>query len=142
MKKEVFDDYINRFNKRDATTFDDYIHPDASILLYGHLLIKGRQGMKDHYARIWSGYTEQLEIERFVSDDHTVAIEMRAHFTATKEDEKSVFGPILAGETFDSHNVIIYRIEDGLFTDIKIGNLSRVKTNLKGEKFDVGQVHK
>jgi hypothetical protein len=141
MKKEVFDDYINRFNKRDATTFDDYVHPDARIL-NGRLLINGRQGMKDHYARIWSGYTEELYVERYVSDEHTVAIEMRAHFTATKDDKKSVFGPILAGETFDSHNVIIYRIEDGLFIDIKIANLSRVKTNLKGEKIDVGQAHK
>ena len=141
MKGEVFDDYINRFNRRDATTFDDYIHPQARIL-NGRLLIKGRQGMKDHYARIWSGYTEELKIERFVSDDHTVAIEMRAHFTATKDDQESVFGPILAGETFDSDNVIIYRIENGLFTDIKIANLGRIKTNLKGERLDVGQAHK
>lgn len=141
MKKEVFDDYINRFNKRDATTFEDYVHPDARIL-NGHLLIKGMQGMKDHYARIWGGYTEELHVERFVSDEYTLAVEMRAHFTATKDDDESIFGPILAGETFDSHNVIIYQIENGLFTDIKIATLSRVKTNLRGEKMDVGQAHK
>ena len=141
MKKEVFDDYINRFNKRDATTFENYIHPNARIL-NGHLLIKGMQGMKDHYARVWSGYAEELHVERFVSDERTAAIELLTHFTALKDDEESIFGPISAGETFDSHNVIIYRIENGLFTDIKIGNISRVKTNLKGEKIDVGQAHK
>ena len=141
MTKEIFDDYISRFNGRDPTTFDDYIHPEARIL-NGRFLIRGRQGMKDHYAKIWSGYTEELKIERFVADDHTVAIEMEAHFTATRDDEESIFGPIMAGETFDSHNVIIYRIDNGLFTDIKIANLDRTKTTLKGEKLDVGRAHK
>jgi hypothetical protein len=141
MNKEVFGDYIDRFNKRDATTFEDYIHPNARIQ-NGSLLIKGMQGMKDHYVKVWGGYTEELHVERFVSDEHTAAIEMLAHFTATKDDDKSIFGPILAGETFDSHSVIIYRIENGLFTDIKIGSIGRVKTSLKGEKIDVGQAHK
>jgi hypothetical protein len=57
MKREVFDDYINRFNKRDATTFEEYIDPHAKII-NGTLVIQGMQGMKDHYAKIWKGFSE------------------------------------------------------------------------------------
>jgi len=32
MKRAVFDDYINRFNARDATAFEDYIDPKARVL--------------------------------------------------------------------------------------------------------------
>lgn len=32
MKRDVFDDYINRFNQRDATEFEDYIRPDAKVI--------------------------------------------------------------------------------------------------------------
>lgn len=141
MKKEAFDDYIDRFNKRDATTFEDYIHPNARIQ-NGTLCINGKQGMKDHYVKLWGGYTEELNVQRYVSDEHTVAIEMLAHFTALRDDEQSVFGPILKGEHFDTHNVIIYQVENGKFADIKIATVTRVKTNLKGEKINVGQAHK
>ena len=48
MKKEVFDDYINRFNARDVTAFEDYIDPNARVI-NGTLEIRGMQGMKDHY---------------------------------------------------------------------------------------------
>jgi len=34
------------------------------------------------------------------------------------------------------------RIKNGLFTDTKVANLSRVKTGLKGDKIDVGQAHR
>ena len=45
MKKEVFDDYINRFNARDATAFEDYIDPNARVI-NGLLEINGMQGMR------------------------------------------------------------------------------------------------
>ena len=78
MKKEVFMDYINRFNNRDATAFEDYIDPDC-VIMNGTLELHGIQGMKDHYARIWKGFKEELHVERFVSDDDTLAIQMWTH---------------------------------------------------------------
>ena len=57
MKTEVFDNYINRFNTRDATAFEDYIDPNATVI-NGTLEINGMQGMKDHCAKIWKSFSE------------------------------------------------------------------------------------
>ncbi len=140
MKREVFDDYINRFNARDAMAFEDYIDPNAKII-NGTLEIQGMQGMKDHYAKIWKGFSEELHVERFVSDEHTLAIQMWTHFTAQKDDKESLFGDVKARETFDYHGIIMYQIVNGKFTDIKISYLSFLYTNLAGKTIDLGIPH-
>jgi hypothetical protein len=134
MKKEVFDDYINRFNARDATAFEDYIDPNARV-------ISGMQGMKDHYARIWKSFSEELHVERFVSDEHTLAIQMWTHFTAMKDDDDSPFGKVKAGESFDYHGVIMYQIVNDKFTDIKVAYLSFTRTDLEGKTIELGIPH-
>jgi SnoaL-like domain len=140
MKRDVFDDYINRFNKRDATAFEAYIHPDAKII-NGTLEIHGMQGMKDHYAKIWKGFSEELHVERFVSDEQTLAIQMWTHFTAQKDDKESLFGAVLAGETFDYHGIIMYALENDKFTSIKVSYLSFSHTDLQGKTVELGIPH-
>ncbi len=140
MKREVFDDYINRFNARDATAFEDYIDPNATVI-NGTLEISGMQGMKDHYARIWKSFSEELHVERFVSDEDTLAIQMWTHFTALKNDDDSPFGRVSAGESFDYHGVIMYQIEAGRFTDIKVAYLSFTRTDLEGKTIELGIPH-
>ena len=140
MKREVFDDYINRFNRRDPTAFEDYIDPNAKVI-NGTLEIRGMQGMKDHYARIWKGFKEELHVERFVSDEDTLAIQMWTHFTAEKDDNESLFGPVKKGETFDYRGIIMYELVNGKFTSIKVSYLSFTYTNYKGEKKELGIPH-
>ena len=140
MERKVFDDYINRFNARDATAFEDYIAPNAKVI-NGTLEICGMQGMKDHYARIWTTFAEELHVERFVSDAQTLAIQMWTHFTAMQDDDNSVFGKVRAGETFDYHGVIMYQIENRKFTDIKVAYLSFSRTNLEGKRVELGIPH-
>jgi hypothetical protein len=140
MKREIFDDYIKRFNARDATAFEAYIDPNATII-NGTLTINGMQGMKDHYAKIWKGFSEELHVERFVSDNDTLAIQMWTHFTAQKDDKDSLFGNVKAGETFDYHGLIMYHILNGKFTDIKIAYLSFIYTDHKGTRKDLGIPH-
>ena len=140
MNRETYDDYIRRFNAQDMTTFDAYIAPNLKIT-NGTLELHGLQGMKDHYARIWKTFTEELHIERFVSDEVTLAVQMWTHFTALADDSDSPFGPVKAGETFDYRGVIMYQIEDGKFTDIKVAYNSFTYTNLEGKVVDLGIPH-
>ncbi len=140
MERKKFDDYINRFNARDETAFEDYIHPDAKVI-NGTLEIHGMQGMKDHYAKIWKSISEELHVERFVSDDHTLAIQMWTHFAVQKDDKDSPFGPVKAGESFDYHGVIMYRIENDKFTEIKVAYLSFARTDLTGKTTELGIPH-
>jgi SnoaL-like domain len=140
MKRETFDDYIRRFNARDATAFEDYIDPKAKVI-NGTLVIDGMQGMKDHYAKIWKTFKEELHVERFVSDEQTLAIQMWTHFTAMKDDDASVFGKVAKGECFDYHGVIMYQLAKGKFTDLKVAYLSFARTDLKGKKTELGIPH-
>jgi SnoaL-like domain len=140
MKKETFDDYIRRFNAEDPTAFDDYIAPHMHML-NGTLEFTGAQGMKDHYARIWGRLKESLDVERFVSDEDTAAIQMHAHFDVLADDPESLFGPVRAGEAFDFHGLIMYQIEDGKFADIKVAYNRFIFTDINGTRTDLGIPH-
>jgi len=140
MKRTVFDDYITRFNARDAMAFEDYIDPNATVI-NGTLKINGMQGMKDHYAWIWRSFSEELHVERFVSDEHTLAIQMWTHFTAVKDDDESPFGKVKAGECFDFHGIIMYQIVKNKFTDIKVSYLNFTRTDLDGKTIELGIPH-
>lgn len=141
MDKARFDDYIRRFNAQDTTAFDDYIALDLHML-NGTLEFTGRQGMKDHYAKVWSSFRETLTVPRFVSDDQTAAIQMHTHFEAHKDDPKSLFGPIREGETFDFHGVIMYEIDaNGQFAGITVAYNRFTFTDLSGEQVELGIPH-
>lgn len=140
MDRSAFDDYIRRFNAQDHTAFDDYIHPELRMQ-NGGLVFHGVQGMKDHYARIWRTFREVLDVQRFVSDDDTIAIEMRTQFDALRPDDDTPFGPVGEGDQFDYHGVIMYRMRDGKFGDIRVAYLSFAHTSPQGTVAQLGLAH-
>jgi hypothetical protein len=135
-----YDEYIDRFNKQDATAFDDYFAPHFHMQ-NGTLEFEGQQGMRRHYAMIWETFTEDLNVERFVSDDKTVAVQMWTHFTANRDNMESPFGPVVKGETFDFRGLIMYRVEEGQFVDCKVAYNSFRRTDLTGTVMDLGIPH-
>ncbi len=135
-----FDEYIRRFNAHDETAFDDYIAPEMRML-NGTLAFTGVQGMKDHYLKkIWPFYKEELHVERFVSDANSIAIQMWAHFTASK-DADTLFGSVRAGETFDFHGVIMYEITNNKFSRITVAYNSFMHTDPTGKTVNMGIPH-
>lgn len=140
MRKDRFDEYIRRFNERDTTAFDDFLTPDMHMK-NGTLEYDGVQGMKDHYARIWATFTEILRVDRYVSDEESVAIQMNTLFRADREDPASLFGPVLAGETFEFNGVIMYRLENDRFADILVAYNSFTFTARDGSTRELGIPH-
>lgn len=140
MKKEKYMEYIERFNAQDMTAFDDFIHPELHMI-NGTLEYTGVQGMKEHYAKIWGRFSEDLIIEKFISNDEHIAVKMWAHFTALIEDEESLFGPVKKGENFDFRGLILYDLENGKFKRIQVAYNSFTFTNIKGEVADLGIPH-
>jgi SnoaL-like domain len=140
MKKERYADYIRRFNAKDPSAFDDYLAPNVHVQ-NGTLEYWGIQGMKDHYAKIWTTFTEELHVERYVSDEETVAVQLWTHFTAQRDDESSLFGSVKAGEMFDYRGLVMYCIEDCRFSDIKVAYNSFVFTNVQGQLTSLGIPH-
>lgn len=141
MRRERFDDYIRRFNAQDPTAFDDYIDPDMRMQ-NGALEFRGAQGMREHYCnRIWPHFQEQLRVERFVSDDTTLAVQMWTRFVARADASDTLFGPVKAGESFDYRGVIMYEIGGGRFTRITVAYNSFTLTNLAGQTTELGMPH-
>ncbi len=141
MERADFDSYIARFNKEDPGAFEDYMAPDVRML-NGTLKLNGVAAVKEHYAKIWGAMRESLNVERFVSDEQTVAIQMHTHFEALANDLASPFGEVTQGETFDFHGLIMYRLRtDGKFADIKVAYNSFLYTSLDGTVTDLGIPH-
>lgn len=140
MDKARFDDYIRRFNAKDMTAFDDYIHPDLQMV-NGNLEFRTRQGMKDHYNKIWKDFTEELTVTEFISTDTRAAIQMWAHFTAQHDAPDALFGPVRKGDCFDYRGIIMYWIEDGMFRRIQVAYNSFTSTTADGVVKELGIVH-
>lgn len=141
MDRARYDEYVRRFNDEDPTAFDDFLASDVHML-NGTLEFTGVQGMKDHYAKIWGKMRESLHVERFVSDQGTVAVQMHTHFEALCDDPASLFGPVCKGETIDFRGLIMYRLgPDGRYTDITVAYNRFTRTGLGGRQTELGIPH-
>jgi hypothetical protein len=140
MNREEYNRYIERFNARDLTAFDDYIHPDL-FMQNGQLVTHGRQGMKDHYTWIWKTYSEDLEVLQFMTTSDRIAIEMKARFEAQRDGIETPFGDVVAGEKFEFHGLIMYQLVEEMFKDIRVAYFSFKHTDLDGNVNDLGLAH-
>lgn len=140
MTKERYMEYIERFNAQDMSAFDDFIHPELHMI-NGTLEYHGVQGMKDHYAKIWGKFSEDLTIEKFISNENHLAVKMWAHFTALIDDEASLFGPVKKGEKFDFRGLLMYDISHGKFKRIQVAYNSFTFTDTNGKITDLGIPH-
>jgi hypothetical protein len=88
---------------------------------------------EDHYAKIWDTLKETLHVERFVSDETTLAVQMWTPLEALVDAPDTIFGRLREGECLDDRGVIMYRIDDyGRFDDICVASNSLTFTNLDG----------
>ena len=142
MQEARFREYIRRFNAEDDTAFDDFLAPDMHMK-NGTLEVTGVHGMKHHYRDlIWPHFQEKLTVPRFVSSATIVAIQMNTLFTAKKDADETLFGPVSAGETFEFDGLIMYDIDEtDRFRDILVAYNSFVYTNRHGARRDLGIPH-
>ena len=140
MDRARFDEYIARFNAQDTTAFEEFLADDMHMT-NGTLEFTGVDGMKEHYAKIWSTFSEGLTVGRFVSDERHVAIEMDAHFEAQRDDPESMFGPVVRGECFDFSGLIIYDLRDGKFAKIRVAYNRFTHTRPDGTVEELGIPH-
>jgi hypothetical protein len=140
MKRQIFDDYIRRFNAEDPTTFDDYIAPDM-VMLNGALEFRGVAGMRDHYEnKMWPFFVERLNVLRFVSSETVLAVQMWTNFTAKRAAE-TIFGPVAKGEQFDYRGLIMYDLARGKFSSITVAYNSFTNTKPDKTIINIGVPH-
>jgi len=104
-------------------------------------VLAGVGAMKAHYARIWSTFFEAVHVERFVADDASVAVQMWTHFNARRDDAESVFGAVRRGDRFDFRGLVMYRIEQGRFREIRVAYNSFTRSDADGRVQQLGIPH-
>jgi len=140
MKRPNYDRYLQRFNAGDPAAFDDYLAP-AALMLNGSYEMRGVAAIREHYTRqIWPYFAETVAVERFVSDERTLAARLWTHFVALR-DADTVFGRVSKGEAFDYRGIVLYEIAGGRFTRIDVSYNSFSRTTLRGETLRLGLPH-
>lgn len=140
MDRPRYDAYIRRFNAEDTAAFDEYLLPDVRVL-NGGLVLTGTDAMKAHYARIWSTFFEVIHVERFVSDAQSLAVQMWTHFSARRDDADSVFGAVRRGDRFDFRGIVMYRLTQGRFAEIRVAYNSLTHSSTDGQVQQLGIPH-
>ncbi|PZA07694.1 MULTISPECIES: nuclear transport factor 2 family protein [unclassified Meiothermus] len=140
MTRERYETYIWRFNAQDLSVFEEFLSPRVRVL-NGTLELLGREAVQAHYARIWHTFRETLDIERWVADGEGLAVQMRAHFQTLRDDPASPFGPVAAGECFDFEGIVLYRVEEGRFSEIRVAYNRFTRTDREGRQRELGIPH-
>ncbi len=140
MKRDRFDDYLRRFNAADSSAFLEYMHPRV-LMTNGSMHLQGVEAVRAHYElNIWPCFDETVHVERFVTDESTLAVRLRTTFVA-RSDATTVFGSVRRADRFQYLGVVLYEIEDGRFTRIDVAYSEFLRIDSEGRATSLGMPH-
>jgi ketosteroid isomerase-like protein len=123
MTREMFAEYMHRFNAKDERYADLYA-PDVTFdhgSYYG--VLRGRQAIVDFYRKTWKSFAQTLVPGDVVIDNERglMAAEMTTHLVALQDGVASQSRPqgMKAGDEIVSLGAVMYEIRDGKITHIR-----------------------
>lgn len=130
MTREEFDVYLNKFNSRDYQGFLAYFADEFEMVHVGGSL-KSREAVMKFYNFLHAYINERVIVDRFVSDEHTIAIEARVRIQGVKElspetvaaSDYPKLKPLAVGETAVIPQFIHYHLENGKFVKVVCAEL-------------------
>ena len=132
MTREEFDVYLEKFNGRDYDGFLEYFADDNEFELV-HIggCFKTRESVKKFYAFLHAYIKESVIVDRFVSDDDNVVLEVRVRIEGVKEltaeavaaSDWPKLTPLTVGQTAEIPQFIHYHLENGKFVKVVCAEL-------------------
>ena len=130
MTREEFDVYLAKFNSRDYKGFLDYFADEFEMIHVGGSF-KTRESVMKFYNFLHAYIKESVIVDRFVSDEYTIALEARVQIQGVKElsaeavaaSEFPKLKPLAVGETFVIPQYIHYHLEKGKFVKVVCAEL-------------------
>jgi hypothetical protein len=130
MTREEFDAYLKKFNSRDYEGFLDYFADEFEMIHVGGSL-KTREAVKKFYAFLHAYIKESVIVDRFVSDEYTIALEVRVQIQGVKElspeavaaSDYPKLKPLTVGQTAVIPQFIHYHLEKGKFVKVVCAEL-------------------
>ena len=118
MTRTEYQSYLDMFNANNPR-FIEFYHPEV-VLELGASEIRGDTGIREFYANVKKYIKEQVDCTVFVSDEHTVAVEIPTRFECIADWEDSFWGkPLKKGEVMEIVTFGFYEVEDRKFKHIK-----------------------
>ena len=126
MTRREFDEYLNKFNARDYNGFLDYYAEPFELIHAGGRFTTREEVLKS-YAFLHRYLQETIIVDRFVSDEKTVAIEARVRIEGIEDLTPEIlaasdypgFLPLKTGQVIEIPEFIHYHIENGKFTKVE-----------------------
>ncbi len=130
MTREEFDVYLKKFNSRDYEGFLDYFADEFEMVHVGGSL-KSREAVMKFYDFLHVYIKETVMVDRFVSDEHTIALEARVQIQGVKElspetvaaSDYPKLNPLTVGQTAVIPQFIHYHLENGKFVKVVCAEL-------------------
>jgi hypothetical protein len=120
MTRDDYQAYIDAFMRGDFEGFTRYYAPDVRLSLAGgQVVLEGPDEIAGFYRNVFKRIRESLEILTFVSDEETLAAEVKTEFTALEDYPDFTVRPMRKGESARIVSFVFYRLRDGKFTDIR-----------------------
>lgn len=130
MIRKDFDVYLAKFNGRDYEGFLDYFTDNFEMIHVGGSL-KSRDEVMKFYKFLHAYIKENVIVDRFVSDEHTVALEARVQIQGVKEltpeavaaSDYPKLTPLTVGQTAIIPQFIHYHLVNGKFVKVVCAEL-------------------
>ena len=130
MKREEFDVYLEKFNNKDYDGVLDYFADEFEMIHVGGSLTT-RESVKKFYSFLHAYIKESVNVDRFVSDEHTIALEARVRIEGAKElspetvaaSDYPKLTPLAVGQAVVIPQFIHYHLENGKFKKVVCAEL-------------------
>ena len=126
MNRNEFDTYLNCFNTRDYERAKTYITDDIRLKFAGYT-IRDKDGFGSFY-QFFHGYVdEKVLVQQFAGDEENVIIDVVVRLEGKKPLTPAVLArhgyerlvTLEQGQVVEIPQLIHYRIENGLFAEIR-----------------------
>jgi uncharacterized protein (TIGR02246 family) len=108
--REVIDQQVAAYNKRDLDAFVACYAPDATVVQPdGSILASGRDEIRELYGELFAG-----------SPNLRAEISNRIEVGSIVIDEERVTGFVLPGMRSEIHAAVVYRVVDGLIREARL----------------------
>ena len=130
MNREEFDVYLKKFNNRDYEGVLDYFADKFEMIHVGGSLTT-REAVMKFYSFLHAYINESVIVDRFVSDENTIALEVRVRIQGEKELSPETVAasdyprltPLTVGQTAVIPQFIHYHLENGKFVKVVCAEL-------------------
>lgn len=116
----AFHAYISAFSNGDVARFPTFYTEDVTLELGSVGVIKGRQGIADFYADLFTKVRENQIVHAALADDHAISLDSTTCFTAIEDAPDFPVMPLRKGEEVRGRTFVHYTLRDGLISHIKV----------------------